>query len=330
MSQPRFDVLGVGNAIVDVLSPVEDAFLDTHDIAKAAMTLIEEDRANALYDAFGDKTEESGGSAANTIAGVASLGLSGAYMGKVAADGLGDSFAKGLQGLGVRFHTQPLAGGPSTARCLIAVTPDGERSMCTYLGASAEFSEIDVDSQMVRDSKIVFLEGYLFDKEAAKHAFVRAAEAAEAAERSVSLTLSDTFCVERHRASFLHLVKNHVDILFANENEIAALYETDFDEAARQARADCRLAVLTRSAKGSLIVAGEETHHVEPRPVDVVDVTGAGDQYAAGFLSGYARDLSLPECGQLGSIAAAEVISHYGARPETPLARLAGEAGIRF
>lgn len=331
MSTPRFDVIGVGNAIVDVLSPVEDAFLAKHDIAKAGMTLIEQDRAEELYDAFGEKTEQSGGSAANTIAGIASLGLDAAYIGKTADDGLGESFGDGLRKLGVHYETRPLSGGPSTARCLIAVTPDGERSMSTFLGASVEFSEVDVDSALIKDSKIVFMEGYLFDKDAAKHAFVRAAEAAEAANRNVALTLSDTFCVERHRASFLHLVKNHVDILFANEAEIAALYETDFDSAAEMARKDCKLVALTRSEKGSMIVSGGETHHVKARPIEkLVDATGAGDLYAAGFLAGYARGLDLADCGTLGSIAAAEVISHYGARPEVPLDRLAAEAGIRL
>lgn len=331
MSQPRFDVIGVGNAIVDVLSPVEEAFLTENEITKAGMTLIEQDRAEALYDAFGDKTEQSGGSAANTIAGIASLGLDSAYIGKTADDVLGESFATGLRRVGVHYETRPLSGGPSTARCLIAVTPDGERSMSTFLGASVEFSEADVDEALIKDAKIVFMEGYLFDKDAAKHAFVRAAEAAEAAKRNVSLTLSDTFCVERHRASFLHLVKNHVDILFANEAEIASLYETDFDSAAEMARKDCKLAVLTRSEKGAMIVSGEETHHVKARPIDrLVDATGAGDLYAAGFLAGYARGLDLPQCGTLGAIAAAEVISHYGARPETPLDRLAAEAGIRL
>jgi len=331
MSDPRYDVVGVGNAIVDVLSPVPEAFLSEHDIAKGGMTLIDQDRAVAIYEAFtGEKTQQSGGSAANTIAGVASLGLSGAYIGKVADDPLGEAFSSGLRDNGIDYRTAPLTGGPSTARCLIAVTPDGERSMSTFLGASTMFSEDDVDADLIKAGKIVFLEGYLFDKDDAKHAYVRASEAAEAADRDVALTLSDTFCVERHRASFKHLVKNHIDILFANEAEISSLYETDFDSAVAAVRQDCKLAVLTRSDKGSLIVSGEDTHQIGVRPVDVVDVTGAGDLYAAGFLSAYARELSLDQCGELGAIAAAEVISHFGARPETPLAQLAAEAGIRL
>lgn len=333
MSDPRFDVIGVGNAIVDVLSPVEDAFLEKHGIAKGGMTLIEQDQAETLYGQFsGEKTEKAGGSTANTIAGLASLGLDGAFIGKTADDALGESFGSSLRDLGVHFETRPLSGGPSTARCLIAVTPDGERSMSTFLGASVEFGEDDVDEELIKKSKIVMLEGYLFDKEAAKHAFVKAAEVAQANKRNVALTLSDTFCVERHRASFKHLVKNHVDILFANEAEICSLYETDdFDSAVGKVGQDCKLAALTRSEKGALIVSGDTAHKIEARPVDkVVDVTGAGDLYAAGFLAAYARGLDLADCGKLGAIAAAEVISHYGARPETPLDRLAADAGIRL
>lgn len=331
MTKPTYDVLGLGNAIVDVLSPVLDDFLAAHDIQKGGMTLIEQDRAETLTGAFGDDvTTISGGSAANTIAGVASFGLKAAYTGKVADDELGESFRAGLNGIGVNFQTPPLSGGPATARCLIAVTPDGERSMSTFLGASSLFGVQDVDADLVRDSAIVFLEGYLFDRDEAKAAFVHAAEIAAGAGRKVALTLSDGFCVDRHRDSFRHLVKNHVDILFANESEIISLYEVEnFDQAVEQVRAECQLAALTRSEKGSSIVTQGDVIHVAAEPIArVMDATGAGDLYAAGFLSGLARELPLDQCGTLGSIAAAEVISHFGARPETTLKTLAADKGV--
>ncbi|PWE18337.1 adenosine kinase [Marinicauda salina] len=329
MTETRYDVLGVGNAIVDVIASSNDAFLIEHGIEKGGMTLIDEDRAKALYEVMGAGEEISGGSAANTLAGVASLGGRGAYVGKVAADQLGEIFAHDLRAAGVDYDTAPLKGGPATARCLINVTPDAQRSMCTFLGASTMFSENDVDAERIRAATITYLEGYLFDREEAKAAFVRAAEIAQAAGRKVSLTLSDSFCVDRHRDSFRHLVKNHVDVLFANEDELKSLYETDdFDAALAQVRAETRVAAVTRSEKGAVIVSGEETATVAAEPVDKVrDTTGAGDLFAAGFLLGYARGAGLAECGRLGAIAAAEVISHVGARPQTPLKSLIAEQG---
>ncbi|MEO0714209.1 MAG: adenosine kinase [Pseudomonadota bacterium] len=331
MSAARFDVVGLGNAIVDVIAPVEDAFLTEWDIRKNGMTLIEEDRAQALTKAGGGK-EMSGGSGANTIAGVASFGATAAYIGKVADDRLGEVFRKDMTEGGVPFDTAPLVGGAATARSIIFVTPDGARSMNTFLGASVMFAPSDVDADVVRDSAILYLEGYLFDRDDAKAAFVHAAEIAAAAGRKTALTLSDSFCVDRHRESFLHLIRNHVDILFANEDELLALYEVDsFDEALNLLQVDAPLAAVTRSDKGSVVVGDQPPIHVPAEPVDaVVDTTGAGDQYAAGFLFGTARGAPLETCARLGHIAAAEVISHYGPRPETPYADLAAKAGIKF
>jgi sugar/nucleoside kinase (ribokinase family) len=329
----RYDVLGVGNAIVDVLAGVDDAFIDRESVsAKGGMSLIEEDKAQSIYEAMPDgRIEASGGSAANTMAGIASFGGAAAYLGKVAGDALGKVFASDIRSIGVDYDVSPLEGGPSTARCIILVAPDGDRAMNTYLGASSLLGVGDLDADKIAAAKIVYLEGYLFDRDAAKAAFVRAAEIAKAHDRQVSLTLSDAFCVDRHRASFAQLVKNHVDILFANERELLSLYETDdFDAALQRARADSVLAFVTRSAKGSVILAGEEVHIVDAVPPvpRVIDTTGAGDQYAAGALFGLARGRPLIECGRLGSIAAAEVISHFGARPETSLKALAGAAGL--
>ena len=327
----RYDVLGVGNAIVDVLASVDDAFLTREDVAKGGMTLIDEARATSLYAAMPSAVEASGGSAANTIAGVASLGGRTAYLGKVANDQLGDVFVHDIRSGGVDFDTPALSGGPATARCLILVTPDAERSMSTFLGASTLFAESDIDADKVAAAKIVYLEGYLFDREEAKAAFVRAAEIAKKHARKVALTLSDEFCVDRHRASFRQLIRNHADIIFANEGELLALYETnDFDSALQQARTDSVLAFVTRSAKGSVILAGDEVHVVDavaPTPA-LVDTTGAGDLYAAGALFGLARGRNLVDCGRLGSIAAAEVISHFGARPEKSLKALAEAASV--
>lgn len=329
MSGSAYDVAGLGNAIVDVICPVEDDFLIEWDIRKNGMTLIDEDRAEALTRA-GSGREMSGGSGANTIAGVASFGGRSAYMGKVANDRVGDVFRAEIHGDGVHFDTPALDGGAATARSIIFVTPDGARSMNTFLGASVMFSPSDIDEQVVRDSAILYLEGYLFDREAAKAAFVHAAEAARAAGRKVALTLSDNFCVDRHRDSFRHLVRGHVDLLFANEEELKSLYETeDFSVAVEALRADSARAAVTRSEKGSVIIGDGEPIELPAEPASaVVDTTGAGDQYAAGFLFGQARGLPLAVCGRLGHIAAAEVISHYGPRPEMPYAELARKAGI--
>ena len=330
MTDIRFDVVGLGNAIVDVISRQDDAFLSEWGINKDAMNLIEEDRADALTDASVNALETSGGSGANTIAGIASLGGQAAYIGKVADDRLGKVFKDDMATIGVPFDTSPLTDGPATARSIIFVTPDGKRSMNTFLGASVEFSPADVDKATVESSGILYLEGYLFDKDAAKAAFVHAAEIAHAAGRKVSLTLSDSFCVDRHRESFRQLIRTQVDILFANEEELLSLYETrDFDAAIEKLRADTGLAAITRSEKGSVVIGDGDPIAVPAEPVqDVVDTTGAGDQYAAGFLFGVARGLPLATCAKLGHIAAAEVISHYGPRPETSLAALATRAGI--
>ncbi len=325
-SKTKYDVLGIGNAIVDVITPVGDDFLNKNEIVKASMTLIDEARAQNLYDVFPPANETSGGSAANTIAGIAGLGASTAYFGKVADDGLGKTFAHDLRATGAVFETAPLVGGPGTARCLIAVTPDAQRSMSTYLGASSLFGVGDLDEDMIRDAAIIYMEGYLFDRNAAKAAFVHAAEIATAAGRKTALTLSDLFCVDRHRHSFLHLIRGHIDILFANEAELLALYETeDFDDALARVRDDCLFAAITRSEKGSVLLSGDDTVHIKAAPVKaVVDTTGAGDLYAAGVLYGLSHDLPLAECGRIGSVAASEVISHYGARAQTDLQILSG------
>ncbi len=330
MSEPKYDVIGIGNAIVDVLTHADDAFLKDHDIAKGAMTLIDTDRATFLYDKMAPGVEISGGSAANTIAGIASFGGKAAYAGKVAKDQLGDVFAHDIRAAGVHYETAPLADGPPTARCLILVTPDAQRSMNTFLGASALLNPADVDTGIVADAKVTYLEGYLFDPAPAKEAFYKAAAAAHEAGRAVALTLSDAFCVDRHREDFKHLVSREADILFANEAEIKALYETNsFEEALEAVRGQCEIAALTRSEKGSVIVMGDEVVEVPAEPVDkVVDTTGAGDLYAAGFLFGFARAKPMGECGRLGSLAAGEIISHFGARPDVSLKDLAAQKGV--
>ncbi len=317
----RFDVLGIGNAIVDIIATVPEDFLFEQEITKGSMTLIDQDRAQSLYARFPAATEASGGSAANTIAGVSSYGAKGAYLGKVANDDLGDIFSHDLKAIGVSYSVPRLKDGPQTARCLIAVTPDAQRSMSTFLGASSLFCADDLDADLIRDSQITYMEGYLFDRDAAKQAFVEAAEIARAAGRKTAITLSDLFCVDRHRAAFLHLIKGHIDIVFANETELLSLYQTtSFDQAVAQIRKDSDFAVVTKGESGSMILSGDETVEIEVCPVDqVVDTTGAGDLYAAGVLYGLASGLSLSRCGELGSKAAAEIISHYGARPAISL-----------
>lgn len=332
MSSTRYDVIGVGNAIVDVITTADDAFLGQHGIEKGAMTLIDEARARTLYAAMGPGQEVSGGSAANTLAGVASLGGRGAYIGKVANDQLGEIFGHDLRATGVEYSTAPLVGGPATARCLILVTPDAQRSMNTFLGASTLFSEDDVDAERIAAAEITYLEGYLYDRDEAKAAFVRAADIARKAGRKVALTLSDPFCVDRHRASFRDLVANHVDVIVANEAELKSLYQLEnFDEALVAVRAETGIAAVTRSEKGAVIVSDSETVEVPADPVEtLVDTTGAGDLFAAGFLLGLARGASLETCGRLGVMAAAEVISHVGARPLVSLAELARERRIEI
>ena len=330
MEDTRYDVVGIGNAIVDIIGRCDDAFLVRHDLAKGHMRLIDADQAEHLYAIMGPAIERSGGSAANTIAGLASFGGRGAFIGRVAGDQFGKVFWHDIRASGVTFETGYAVSGLPTAVCMIFVTPDGERTMNTFLGASTELGAGEVDPAMIAASKVTYLEGYLFDKPEAKEAFRIAAGLAAKAGRKTALTLSDAFCVDRHRADFRKLVEHDVDILFANEKEITALFETNtFDEAVAAVRGVCEIAVLTRSEQGSLIVTAGEAITIAPHPVDkVVDVTGAGDLYAAGFLYGLTRSLPLEACGRLGSLAAAEVIGHIGARPEVPLGTLARKAGL--
>jgi sugar/nucleoside kinase (ribokinase family) len=323
MDEVKFDLLGIGNAMVDVVAQVDNTFLSRYDMLKGTMILVDAERADAVYAAMPPGEESSGGSAGNTCAVAAALGARVAYLGKVAMDQLGAVFRHDISAAGVHFPSAPLIGGAPTARCLVLVTPDGQRTMNTYLGACVSFGEDDVDEALVADSAITYLEGYLFDPPAAQAAFRRAAATAHAAGRQVALSLSDAFCVDRHRAAFRDLVSRDVDILFANEAEIASLYEENtFEAAAEAVRRDVALAVLTRSEAGSVILRGTEMVEIAAEPTRVVDTTGAGDAYAAGFLTGLTAGRSLPVCGRMGSIAAAEVISHYGARPEADLKKL--------
>lgn len=325
MSLPTLDILGIGNAIVDVLAPTDDAFLAGRGLPKGGMQLIDTTQAEALYAAMPAGVESSGGSAANTCAVAAALGAKVGFLGKVAADQLGQVFAHDIKAAGVHFPTAPLASGAPTARCLILVTPDGQRTMNTFLGACVTFGPEDVDAAEVARAKVVYLEGYLFDPPDAQAAFRAAAKAAHAAGRKVALTLSDPFCVGRHRDAFRAFVAEECDILFANEAEILALYETeDFEVAAARVAQDVEIAALTRSEQGSVILSGGQRHVVAAQPTTVVDTTGAGDAYAAGFLAAWTAGKPLAEAGRWGSIAAAEVISHYGARPQADLKALVG------
>jgi len=325
-----YDVAAIGNAIVDVIAPADEAFLSAEGLAKGAMTLIDETRARQLYGRMAPGMETSGGSGGNTVAGVASLGGRAAFIGKVASDQLGEVFAHDMRALGAAFETAPLIGGPATARCLINVTPDGERTMCTYLGACVELTAADVTPALVEGAKILYLEGYLFDPHEARRAFAKAAALARGAGRVIAITLSDAFVVERHREALLGFIDGQVDILFANETEILALTQAADFEAAAQAIADrVQIAAITRGARGSVVLADGERHFVQAFPVDqVVDTTGAGDQYAAGFLTGLATGRPLGVCGALGSLAASEVVSHYGPRPQTSLLELAAAEGF--
>ncbi|MFM1813701.1 MAG: hypothetical protein RLZ98_396 [Pseudomonadota bacterium] len=330
MSDTRFDVIGIGNAIVDIIGRCNDDFITAHGAAKGGMQLVDANRVQKLYSEMGPAIEISGGSAANTIVGIASLGGRTAFIGKVADDEFGHIFAHDIRAAGVHFATPPAKNSQPTARSLILVTPDGERTMNTFLGVSPELNHGEVDEDIIKASSIVYLEGYLFDRPEAKAAFRQAAGIAASAGRRVALTLSDGFCVDRHRSEFLSLIKDSVDILFANESEITALYETsDFETAAARAQADTRLAALTRSEKGSVILSEGERVEINVEPVDsVMDTTGAGDLYAAGFLYGIATGRDLRTAGRLGSMAAAEIITHMGARPETNLAELARKKGL--
>ncbi len=321
------DVLAIGNAIVDVLAHAEESLLAKHGLPKGAMTLIDADQAETLYADMGPAVECSGGSAANTAAGVASLGGRAGFIGKVRDDQLGGVFAHDLNTLGVSFRTPQATVGPPTARCLIMVTEDAQRTLNTYLGACVGLGTVDIDDEQIAAAKVTYLEGYLWDPPEAKAAFRQAMHTAHDAGRKVALTLSDAFCVDRWRDEFLELAEHQVDILFANEDEIVSLYQAkDFDEALQHVRGHAEIAVLTRSEKGSVVVSGDELHVVDAEAVNkLVDTTGAGDLFAAGFLYGLTQDMDLHTCARAGGIAAAEVISHFGARPEVPLDKLLKE-----
>lgn len=327
MSKVGLDLVGIGNAIVDVLSRAPDSFLIENKIEKGAMTLIEADRAEEIYGRMGPAIEVSGGSVANTIAAFAAMGGAAAFIGKVADDQLGRVFRHDIRASGVRFETPPLTGGAPTARCLILVTPDAQRSMSTYLGACVWLTPADLDEAAIAAAQITYLEGYIFDRPHAKEALRRAAAVARGAGRRVALSLSDSFCVQRHREEFLDFIQADVDILFANEAEITSLYQTtDFGEAVHHVRQHCALAALTRGAQGSVVVTPEGAEAVEAAPVSrIVDTTGAGDMYAAGFLYGCTRGLSPRRCAEAGALMAAEVLGHMGARPQSDLTALIRE-----
>ncbi|WP_407863630.1 adenosine kinase [Phyllobacterium phragmitis] len=327
----KFDVLCIGNAIVDILARTDDAFLVNNAIVKGAMNLIDAERAELLYERMGPAVEMSGGSAGNTAAGVASLGGTAAYFGKVAADHLGRIFTHDIRAQGVAFDTRPLENGAPTARSMIFVTPDGERSMNTYLGACVELGPEDVESSKVADAKVVYFEGYLWDPPRAKEAIRLSAKIAHEHGRQVAMTLSDPFCVDRYREELLDLMRSGtVDIVFANEAELKSLYQTESLEVGLEAiREDCRLAAVTRSEKGSIVVTREETVAVPAIEIrELVDSTGAGDLYASGFLYGYTHDFSLEDCARLGSLAAGVIIQQMGPRPQASLRDIAEQSGL--
>ena len=325
-----YDVAAIGNAIVDVIAPADDAFLSANGLDKGAMMLVDAERSAALYSKMAKGVEASGGSAGNTIAGVASFGGKAAYLGKVAEDQLGATFTKEMRAIGAHFEPTPLRGGPATAVSMINVTPDGQRTMCTFLGASVAFTDADVTPAVIEGAKIVYLEGYLFDAEPARKAFAKAAALARGSGRMLAITLSDGFVVDRHRAGLLAFIESQVDLVFANEVEICSLFETSsFEAAMGEITLRAKLAAVTRSEQGSVVATNAETYAVPAFPVEkVVDTTGAGDQYAAGFMFGLARGRSLPDCARLGSLAASEVISHFGPRPQVSLQALATEKGL--
>ena len=325
--EKTYDVVGIGNAIVDVLVQANDDLIDNFELTKGTMALVDEAQAERLYASVGPGLETSGGSAANTLAGVAQLGGRAGFIGRVRNDQLGGIFTHDIRSVGARFDTPAATEGPSTARCLILVTPDAQRTMCTYLGASVGLDPADLDLDMVSQAKVLYLEGYLWDSDEAKAAFITAAEVARAHGGEVALSLSDAFCVERHRESFQELVDGHVDILFANEMEITALYKANsFEEAADQVRGRCKLAALTRSEQGSVVLNGAGTHSVAPFQLGpLLDTTGAGDLYAAGFLHAYTQGQSVDECGRLGSLCAGQVVTQLGPRPQGSLKQLVAQ-----
>ncbi len=325
-----YDILGLGNAIVDIIAQTPDAFVDAHGLTKGGMTLTEEEPAELLYKAMGDTATISGGSAANTVIGMAHLGCSGAFVGKVKGDRLGTLFTDDIRAAGVDFLTPPAAEGPATARCFVLVTPDGQRTMNTFLGACQNLTEDDVDVAVVEASQVTYLEGYLWDPPDAKAAFVKAARIARGAGRRVALSLSDPFCVGRYREEFLGLIRGGmIDVLFANEAELTSLYAGTFDEAVAQLRTEGVLAAVTRAEKGCVVVTADHAMTAPAAPIAaLVDTTGAGDLFAAGFLTGLVRGRDLATCAKLGALAAAEIIQHIGARPTTDLRALAAQAGI--
>jgi adenosine kinase len=330
-SAAKYDVLGIGNAIFDVLVQTDDAFLAAHGMNKGGMALIDEARAASIYRDMGPATEMSGGSAANTIVGIANLGARAAYVGKVKDDEIGRLYTHDIRAAQVAFDTRPASGGPATGCSYILVTPDGERTMNTYLGAAQELMPDDIDPAQIAAAAIVYLEGYLWDPKSAKEAFVKAAGIAHGAGRQVALTLSDSFCVDRYRDEFLDLMrKGTVDLIFANESELHSLYQTsDFDTALKQLRQDTRLGVVTRSEKGCVVASADGVIAVPAFPIPkMVDTTGAGDLFAAGFLFGLVRNAGFENAGRLGALAAAEVIQHIGARPQTSLKELAQKQGL--
>ncbi|ARQ08244.1 carbohydrate/purine kinase protein [Rhizobium etli] len=327
----RFDVLTVGNAIVDIISRCNDQFLIDNQITKAAMNLIDAERAELLYSRMGPALEASGGSAGNTAAGVANLGGKAAYFGNVAADQLGDIFTHDIRAQGVHYQTKPKGAFPPTARSMIFVTEDGERSMNTYLGACVELGPEDVEADVVADAKVTYFEGYLWDPPRAKEAILDCARIAHQHDREMSMTLSDSFCVDRYRGEFLDLMRSgKVDIVFANRQEALSLYQTDdFEEALNRIAADCKIAAVTMSENGAVILKGRERYYVNAiRIREVVDTTGAGDLFASGFLYGYTQGRSLEDCGKLGCLAAGIVIQQIGPRPMTSLSEAAKQAGL--
>lgn len=327
----KYQVVGIGNALVDILAHCEDQFLQDTGVEKGIMQLIDTDRAAELYGKMGPAKEISGGSAANTIAGIASLGGRTAYVGKVKADQLGDIFAHDIQAQGADFEVPraPTDEGHETGRCMVLVTPDAERSMSTYLGVSEQLGPDDIDPAQMAEADWIYLEGYRFDGSASHAAFAKAIEACKGAGGKVSVTLSDPFCVERHRDAFRDMIRDHVDLLFCNEHEMMAMYQTDDLQAAvDQAAAEVEIVACTIGAKGAIVCGGGQQFTVPTDAADVVDVTGAGDLFAAGFLYGVANGHDLETCGRMGNIAAGEVISHIGARPEQDLAELFKAAGV--
>ena len=325
-----YDVAALGNAIVDVIATAGDDFLEREGLVKGSMALVDAEQSAALYGRMGAAIETSGGSAGNTIAGVASLGGRGAFIGKVANDTLGDVYAHDMNAIGASFHGTRLVGGAGTGRCMINVTPDGQRTMCTYLGAATELAPADVDPKVIEGAAITYFEGYLFDPEEARKAFAKAAGLARAADRTIALSVSDSFVVHRHREALLAFIAAEVDVLFANEDEIVALTgAANFADATQAIRDKVKIAALTCGAQGSVVVAGSATHQIDADHVEkVVDTTGAGDQYAAGFLHALAQGRPLDQCGRLGNLAASEVITHYGPRPQVSLKDLAAKAGL--